>query len=101
MSLVAVRLATLETRKSSGGNSNTRQILRGPRLVWRRGQSGEPDTTTAFVPDVESDQQSGNLLDDARVFQFAAVNRADARDPGREFHRGNGGLRIVAAHDHV
>ncbi len=32
----------------------------------------------AFVADIEADQQSRDLLEDAGIFQFAAIDGADA-----------------------
>src|ERR1700694_5640781 len=54
-----------------------------------------------FVPDVETDQQRGDLLDDARILKLPAINRAHARDLRCEFHRYLCGIWIIAAHDDV
>ena len=70
--------------------------LRLIRAVW---QPRDPYSTVPFVPDVETDQQRGDLLDKARVLQLPAVNRSHARDLRREFHRNLRGIRIVAAYD--
>ena len=55
----------------------------------------------SFMPDVKADQQRGELLDDARVLQFAAINCSYARNLYREFHRDLRGVRIVAADDYI
>src|SRR5271157_2595287 len=64
-------------------------------------QPRDPYSTMSFVPDVEPDQQRGDLLDKARVLKLAAIDRSHARDLCREFHRDLRGVRIVAAYDHV
>jgi|GEM_PF-4245707 len=43
---------------------------------WR--QAGDADSGVAFVADVEADQQCGDLLNGASIFQFAAVDSADS-----------------------
>src|ERR1700674_5330549 len=72
-----------------------------PHLVRAIGQARDPNSTVAFVPDVETDQQRGDLLDDARVLKLAAINRSHAHNLRREFHRNLCGIRIIAAHDDV
>ncbi len=42
------------------------------------GQAGDANSGVAFVADVQADQQRGDLLQDARIFQFAAVEGANA-----------------------
>src|ERR1700704_5621392 len=66
--------------------------------VW---QTRDPYSAVAFVPDVETDQQRCDLLDDAGVLEFAAIDRSHARDLRRELHRNLRGIRIIAAYDHV
>src|SRR6267378_4094033 len=74
---------------------------------WRCGfvscfrQTGDAYAAVSFMPDVEPDQQGRDLLDDACILQFAAVNRADARDLCCEFHGDLGCRGIIAAHDHI
>src|SRR5438105_5206345 len=68
------------------------------RAIW---QARDSYSAVAFVPDVETDQQRGDLLDNARILQLPAINRSHARDLHREFHRDLRGIRIIAAHDHV
>src|SRR6266403_5022877 len=68
------------------------------RSVW---QARDPSSAVAFVPDVETDQQRGDLLDNARILKLPAINRSHIRDLRREFHRDLRGIRIIAAHDHV
>jgi hypothetical protein len=53
------------------------------------------------VPDVEADQQSCNLFHDARVFQFAAVDGADAGNLGGQIAHDLDGSGIVAANNHI
>ena len=64
-------------------------------------QAGNPDARVAFVADVQADQQCGDLLDDACIFQSAAVKGADSRDFRRQFTRELRGIRIIAAHDDI
>src|SRR6202795_632931 len=72
-----------------------------PHLVRAIWQPGDPNSAVAFVPDVETDQQRGDLLDDARILQLATINRSHARDLRREFHRNLRGIGIIAAYDDV
>ena len=53
---------------------------RGPlrQLVCLFRQARDANAGVAFVANVEADQERGDLLQDARVFQFAAVDGADA-----------------------
>src|SRR4029077_17205326 len=53
------------------------------------------------MSNVHADEQGGDLLDDSRVFKFAAIERADAGNLGGEFACELGGVGIVAAHDDV
>ena len=70
--------ACSESRMLSGQPARCRRY--GNHFVCRRRQAGDANAGVAFVPDVEADQQRGDLLDDARVFQFAAVEGANAWD---------------------
>ncbi len=55
----------------------------------------------AFESNVEPNQQGGDLLQDARIFQLAAVDGAHAGDfRGQRSHRLQGG-RVITADDHV
>src|SRR6267378_6467996 len=72
-----------------------------PHLVRALWQTRYPDSAVPFVPDVETDQERGDLLDNARTLELAAINRSHARDLRREFHRYLCGIRIIAAHDDV
>src|SRR6266853_5120089 len=76
-------------------SSNRSDLVCG---VW---QARDPYSAVAFVPDVETDQQRGELLDNARILKLPAINRSHIRDLRREFHRDLRGIRIIAAHDHV
>ena len=66
-----------------------------------RRQAGDADSGVAFVADVEADEQGGDLLEGAGVFQFAAVERAHSGDFGGERARELSGGGIVAADDDV
>src|SRR5580765_1382456 len=55
----------------------------------------------AFVANVHADEQGCDLLDDSRVFEFAAIERADAGNLSGELACELGGVGIVAAHDDV
>src|ERR1700694_547373 len=72
-----------------------------PHLVRAVGQTRDPYSTVPLVPDVETDQQRGDLLDNARVLELAAINRSHARDLRREFHRNQRCIGIIAAYDHI
>src|SRR5580692_1175869 len=69
--------------------------------VRLRRQTGDADSGVAFVANVESDEQRGNLFDDAGVFEFAAVDGADAGDFRGEFAGELRCVGIVAADDDV
>ena len=53
-----------------------------------------------LMADVESDQQRGDLLHDACILEFAAIERAH-RNLCRQFADRLGRILVVAAHDHV
>ncbi len=55
----------------------------------------------ALIADGKADQQGGDLFEDARVFQFAAVESANAGNFCRELTDGFGRGRIVTANDDV
>src|SRR5215468_3535876 len=76
-----------------------RVLLRG--AVHRRRQARDPNPAMPLVANVESDEQRGDLLDDPGVFQFAAIDRAYARNLGGEIAYRLRGARIIAADDHV
>src|SRR5229473_4626149 len=46
-------------------------------ICFRR-QTRDADSGMAFVADVQADEERGDLLEDAGVLQFAAVDGADA-----------------------
>src|ERR1700682_739140 len=72
-----------------------------PHLVRAIWQTRDPYSAVPFVPDVETDQQRGDLLDDARILQLPAINRSHARDLHREFYRNLRGIWIITAYDDV
>src|SRR4029077_19132296 len=72
-----------------------------PHLVRAIWQTRDPDSAVPFVPDVETDQQCGDLLDDARILQLPTINRSHARNLRREFHRNLRSIRIITAYDHI
>jgi hypothetical protein len=55
----------------------------------------------ALVPNVEADQQSRDLLYDAGVFQFAAIDGADSWNLCRKLSRELRGIGIIAAYNDV
>src|SRR5216683_4142272 len=55
----------------------------------------------SFVSDVESNQKRGDLFQDARRFQLAAVNRAYAGNLGSQSPYFVGGVGVVAADDDI
>src|SRR6201997_51867 len=69
--------------------------------VSGRRESGDANTAVAFVANVQANQQSGDLLDDARILQLSAIDRADAGNLRREFARELCGIGIIAADDDV
>src|ERR1700674_1181806 len=73
----------------------------GLHLVRANWQTRDPYSAVPFVPDVETDQQRRDLLDNARVLKLATINRSHARDLRREFHRNLRGIGIIAAYDDV
>ena len=67
-----------------------------------QGEAGEADASAVdFVADVQADQQRGYRLNDAGVFQLAAVDSADPRDFSGEFGGGLFGFFVVAADQDV
>src|SRR5579864_3766191 len=69
--------------------------------VGARWQAGDADSGVAFVAEVHANQQGGDLLDDVGVFQFSAVDAANAGNFGRQFARELGRVGIVAANNDV
>ena len=59
------------TAKLTVGTAKLRVI----RLVW---QAGDANPAVALVADVQTDQQRCDLLENARVFQLAAINGTHA-----------------------
>src|SRR5579872_407225 len=55
----------------------------------------------AFVPDVEADQHCGDLLNDAGILKFSAVESANSWNFSRQFTYALSSVFIVAADDHV
>ena len=79
-------------------------MLRGqecPRHIGSLFQAGYADAGVGFVADIERDEQGGDLLEDASVFQMAAIEGADAGDFFREAARDLVGPIIIAADNHV
>src|ERR1700756_419152 len=71
------------------------------RLLLRR-QAGKADSSAVhLVTDIQPDQQRRDRLDDARVLQFAAVQRADSGNLRGQLHRQFPGVFVVAANQHV
>ena len=66
---------------------------------WR--QSGDADSAVAFVADVQADEQSGDLFEDAGIFQFAAIDGTHAGKFRGKSARKLCGVRIVTANDDV
>src|SRR5580658_4389089 len=66
---------------------------------WR--QPGDADSGVALVADVHTDEQGSDLLDDAGVLQWTAINGADAGNFSRQFAGELRGIGIVAADDYV
>lgn|SRR5579871_348474 len=55
----------------------------------------------AFVTNVESDQQGRDLLYDAGILKFAAIDGTDSRNLRRKFAGELRSIRIIAAHHDV
>jgi hypothetical protein len=55
----------------------------------------------ALVTDIQPDQQGGDLLNDAGIFQFSAINATHARNLGGEIAGQSARVGIVAADNHV
>ena len=53
------------------------------------------------MPDIQADQQGCDLLHDARVLQFAAVDGANARNLRGQGANDLSGIRIIAADNHI
>ena len=70
-------------------------------VVCCRRQAGYANTGVAFVPDVQADQQRCNLLQDASVLQFAAVEGANAGNLCGQVSHDLAGIRVIAANDHI
>ena len=56
-------------------------------FVGLRRQSGDADAAVSFVADVQADEERCDLLEDAGIFQFSAVDGSDAGNLGGEFAR--------------
>jgi len=70
-------------------------------LVSFRRQSGDADAAVALVADVQADEQGRDLLEDAGVLQFAAVDGADSGNLGSEAACELEGVGVVAADDYI
>src|ERR1700722_19585874 len=81
------------------GRAGETQALQNFVGRWR--QAGDANSGMAFVPDVQSDQERGDLLKDARVFQFAAIDCAHTRDFYSQVAGDLVGVRIIAADNYV
>src|SRR6266704_5963431 len=68
------------------------------RLTW---QAGDANSAVALMADVQSDEQRGNLLENARVFQLAAINGTHAGNLRSKHTHGLSRIRIIAANDHI
>src|SRR5215472_11566083 len=64
-------------------------------------QAGDANTGMRLVANVQADQQGGDLFYDAGILELAAVERADAGNPGGERTRNLGGARVVTADQDV
>src|ERR1700722_7568334 len=69
-------------------------------ISFRR-QSRNPDSSVSFVTDVQSDEQRRDLLEGAGVFQFAAVDGADAGNLRGERARELSSVRVIAANNNI
>src|ERR1700684_3618955 len=89
-------------RRDCGSGSKDRGSFGGCGSAVGGGwQSCEANSGMPLVADVQADEQRGNLLDDARVFQLAAINGANARNLGGKFARELRRVGIVAADNHI
>jgi hypothetical protein len=70
-------------------------------LVCLGRQSGDADAAVAFMANVEADEQGSDLLEDASVFQFAAVDGADTGNRRGERARELRCVGVVAADDDI
>src|ERR1700722_9394729 len=66
-----------------------------------RREACDANSGVAFVADIEADEQGGDLLDNARIFQFAAVDGADAGNFCGEIAGELSGVGIVATDNDV
>src|SRR5271165_3253994 len=76
---------SLIERLSMGGRIALRGGAGEGLTICRRGQAGDADSGVAFVADVHADEQGGDLLDDAGVLEWPAINSADAGNLCRQF----------------
>ena len=74
---------------------------RGELLVRLRRQAGDADAAVTFVADVQANEQRGDLLEDAGILQFTAVDSPDAGNLGRERARELNRIDVVATDDDV
>src|SRR5712692_11518179 len=66
-----------------------------------RRQAGDANSGVALVADVQADQQRGDLLYDAGILQFAAIDSADTGNFCCQLARDLSGVRVVAADDDI
>ena len=92
---------SLIERLSMGGSIALRAVAGEALTICRRRQAGDADSGVAFVADVHADEQRGDLLDDAGVFEWTAIDGADAGNLCCQFAGELRGVGIVAADDDV
>src|SRR6266404_5662879 len=68
------------------------------RFGW---QTRDTNSRMSLVSDIEPDQHCSDLLDNAGIFQLAAVERTHPRNFSCQLADSLSGLLIIAAHDHV
>src|SRR5207344_1557415 len=64
-------------------------------------QARDANAGVAFVANVKANQERGDLLEDTRVFQFAAVDGADLGNFCRQRSYSLGGGAVIAADNDV
>ena len=64
-------------------------------------QAGDANAGVALVANIEADQERGDLFQDARIFQFAAINGAHAGNFCRQRSYRRRGVGVVAADNDV
>src|SRR5712692_3172275 len=97
--LAMARERKMPSRQPAGRRRYKKPELQN--LVRGRRQTGDANSGVALVPDVQSDQERSDLLQDARAFQFAAIDGAHARNSCGQRSHGLTGAGIIAADDYV